>query len=205
MNLLDLGVLAVVLLSALIAFSRGVVRELLSVAGWVAAAFATLYLFPKLQPIARDLISLPIAADLGAALVIFLVTLTIFSFASGWLAKRIHETDFKPLDRALGFVFGAFRGLVLLSLAYLLVNWAYKPEEQPAWIKEARSRPVLACGAGLLISLVPDDFLDGSKVNVDKVKKRTRKPTDRESALRCLPKRKRKAAAQGGGTTGGTK
>jgi membrane protein required for colicin V production len=189
MNPLDIGVLAVIVISALLAFSRGIVRELLSVAGWIAAAFATLYIFPYVQPFARKYISIPLAADLGAALIIFLATLSIISLGSGWLAKRVHNTDFKPLDRSLGFVFGALRGLVLLCLAFLLFNWAYKPEEQPIWVKEARSRPVLAYGAGVLVRLVPEDFLKGSDVGINEMRKRTGEQLDKDKAIKnLLPK-----------------
>jgi membrane protein required for colicin V production len=206
MNPLDIGVLAVVLISALLAFSRGIVRELLSVAGWIAAAFATLYVFPYVQPFARKYISITLAADLGAALVIFLATLTIISIGSGWLAKQIHETDFKPLDRSLGFVFGALRGLVLLCLAFLLFNWAYKPNEQPVWVKEARSRPVLAYGARVLVSVVPEDFLKGSDVGIRELGKRTGEQFDKEKAIkRLLPKLPELPKTPGatGATTGG--
>ncbi len=175
MNVIDIGVFSIVVLSALLAFSRGLVRELLSVAGWVGAAFATLYLFPLAQPVARDLIPMTLAADLGSALLIFLVVLIAFSILSGFITRQLHQTEFKLLDRSLGFVFGAARGLVLLSLGLLLINWAYKPDERPIAVREAKSLPVLAYGADLLRSLVPNDFLDGSKVSVDDLKKRTRK------------------------------
>jgi len=175
MNVIDIGVFAIIVLSALLAFSRGLVRELLSVAGWVGAAFATLYLFPLAQPMARDLIPMTLVADLGSALLIFLVVLIASAVLSGFITRRIHQTDFKLLDRSLGFVFGAARGLVLLSLGLLLVNWAYKPDERPKSIREAKSLPVLAYGADLLRSLVPNNFLEGSKVSVNDLKKRTRK------------------------------
>ena len=186
MNLLDIAVLAIVVLSALLAFSRGFVRELLSVASWVAAAFATLYLFPVARPSAHKLIAKTLIVDLGLALVIFLVALVAFSFLSGMIAKRVHQTEFKLLDRSLGFVFGAARGLVLLSLGMLLINWAYKPDERPKAILEAKSLPVLAYGADLLRTLVPDDFLEGSKVTVDELKKRTRKDIERSRSFKNL-------------------
>ncbi len=201
MNVIDIGVFVIVVLSALLAFSRGLVRELLSVAGWVGAAFATLYLFPLAQPLARDLIPITLAADLGSALLIFLVVLIAFSILSGFITRRLHQTDFKLLDRSLGFVFGAARGLVLLSLGLLLVNWAYKPDERPKSVREAKSLPVLAYGADLLRSLVPNDFLEGSKVSVDDLKKRTRKDIARSfKQLNLAP---RIADKPKPGTTGG--
>jgi membrane protein required for colicin V production len=203
MNVIDIGVFAIVVLSALLAFSRGLVRELLSVAGWVGAAFATLYLFPLAQPIARDLIPITLAADLGSALLIFLVVLIAFSILSGFITRRLHQTDFKLLDRSLGFVFGAARGLLLLSLGLLLVNWAYKPDERPQAVREAKSLPVLAYGADLLRSLVPNNFLEGSKVSVDDLKKRTRKDIAKSfKQLNLAPKiaGKPKPGATGGAT-----
>lgn len=204
MNVLDIVVLAVVLLSALIAFARGFVRELLSVAGWVVAAFVTLYTFKFVQPYARKLVSHELIADIGGALVVFLVTLIVFSVASSPIASRIHETSFKPLDRSLGFIFGALRGLVLVSLAFLLVNWALKPEEQPKWIQEARSIPVLAYGAKVLIGLVPQDFLKGAQVGVNEINERASKTVNRERAIRQLLTPPRPKANGSGGGSGGT-
>jgi membrane protein required for colicin V production len=78
---------------------------------------------------------------------------------------------------------------VLLCLAFLLFNWAYKPEEQPIWVKEARSRPVLAYGAGVLVRLVPEDFLKGSDVGINEMRKRTGEQLDKDKAIKnLLPK-----------------
>ena len=206
MNVLDLAILGVVLVSAFLAFYRGFIRELFSILGWVAAAVVTLYTFEHVQPFAQSLVSkkLEIVADIGAALAIFLVTLIVVSVATGWLAKRLHNTDFKPLDRSLGFVFGAFRGLVLLCLAYLLINWGWKLEEQPKWLREARSMPVLAYGAGLLTKLVPEDFLKGAKVGVREVGERAKQASERERAFRRLNQKPPTAPKGSGSTEGGT-
>ena len=57
MNTVDIIVVVVVVISGLLAFSRGMVRELLSVGGWVAAALVTLYAYPYTQPLARKYIT----------------------------------------------------------------------------------------------------------------------------------------------------
>lgn len=205
MNLLDLAILGIVLVSAFLAFYRGFIREVFSILGWVVAALVTLYTFDYVKPLARELVSerLQIVADIGAALAIFLVVLVVVSVGTSWIAKRLHNTDFKPLDRSLGFVFGAFRGLVLLCLAYLLINWGWKLEEQPKWLREARSMPVLAYGAGLLTKLVPDDFLKGAKVGVREVGERAKQASERERAFRRLNQKPPTSSPNGSGSTSG--
>ena len=53
LNVVDLGVLGGILISALLAFSRGLVREVLSIGAWVVAALATIYGLPHLRDITR--------------------------------------------------------------------------------------------------------------------------------------------------------
>jgi len=98
---------------------------------------------------------------------------------------------------------------VILCLAFLLFNWAYKPEEQPVWVKDARSRPVLAYGAGVLVRLVPEDFLKGSDVGIKEMRKRTGEQLDKDKAIKnLLPKLPKlpdlpKKPGATGATTGG--
>ena len=63
-NMVDIGVIAVLLISALLAYARGLVHEVLALAAWIGAIFATLYGFPFLQPYARKLTTIDIVADL---------------------------------------------------------------------------------------------------------------------------------------------
>ena len=56
-NPTDIAVIVILLLSALLAFARGLVREVLSVGAWVGAAFSTLYLFPHVLPIVQQVVA----------------------------------------------------------------------------------------------------------------------------------------------------
>ena len=77
-NLPDLIVVGVVILSALFAFYRGFVRETLAIAGWVGAAFSTIWMLPFGQQYTREWINLTWLADLVAGAAIFIATLVIF-------------------------------------------------------------------------------------------------------------------------------
>jgi len=153
-------VVAVVLLgSAGFAFMRGFVHEVLSITSWVGAIFATLYGFPYAQPIARSHIGAAWAADAAAGAALFLVTLLVLSLVTKRVSDSVRKSALNSVDSSLGFVFGLARGAILVSLAYMSAAWLFdRPENQPSWLAEARSRPWLERGANLLQGLAPVGF-----------------------------------------------
>lgn len=156
MNLVDIVILAVIALSGLFALFRGFVRELLSVVGWVGAAFATLYLFKYATPWARKFIAIPWLADGVAGVVIFVVALVVLSTLSHAIASRVGQSHFSALDKSLGLVFGLVRGAVLVCLAYLaLGHLVDSPDQYPTMVRAARTMPLVERGARMIEVLIP--------------------------------------------------
>jgi len=168
MNVVDIAILAVLLLSALAAFSRGFVREVLAVASWIAAIFAVVYLLVPLRPFLRQYISYNLAADIITGAVIFVVALAICATLSSYLSRNIRSGALGAIDRSLGLLFGLVRGVVLVCLAYMLMAWVMPVEkERPAWLQQARSMPMVARAAEYLRSLVPPDMLQRGTASAD--------------------------------------
>jgi membrane protein required for colicin V production len=155
-NPTDIAVIVILLLSALLAFARGLVREVLSVGAWVGAAFSTLYLFPHVLPMVQQIVAKDLVAKAVAGIAIFVVSLILLSIVSHQLSKGVRGSALSAVDRSLGFVFGIARGAVIVCLAYLSVAWVFPPTDQPRWLKEARTMPVIQTGADMLRNLVPD-------------------------------------------------
>lgn len=156
-NITDIVVLAVLLISALFAFIRGFVKEVLAVAGWIGAALITLYLFPMARPYARQYTDIELAADAATGLGLFVISLVVLSLASHFISKRVRESSISALDRSLGFLFGLLRGAVLIAIAYLLLVWTIPPADHPAAIREARVLPYVEKTARLLALAVPPE------------------------------------------------
>ncbi|NUZ05193.1 CvpA family protein [Piscinibacter koreensis] len=110
----DLCLIGVLVLSMLVGAVRGLVYELLGLAGWVVAYVAARMLAPLLAP-HMGLTGLGSAANSAAAFVLAFVGVLI---AWGLLAKLIraiiHATPLRPGDRVLGAGFGVLRGVVVL-------------------------------------------------------------------------------------------
>jgi len=153
-NILDLVLIAILLVSAVLAFFRGLVHEILSVLGWAGAGLLTLYLFPKALPFAQAYIANPLGASITTGAVLFIGTLIVLTLVSHAISGRIRESRLGALDRSLGFVYGLVRGAVIACIGYLLLAWLLEPP-QPRWFTEARTRPVLEWGGQLLWKLLP--------------------------------------------------
>ena len=134
-TILDGIVIGVALFSAVLAMVRGFSREVLSVASWVGAAAAAYFLYPVLLPYAKDYTTSDTVAMVGSAAAVFLVALIVISFITMRIADFIIDSRVGALDRTLGFLFGAARGILLVVDAMLFFNWLVAPQQQPAWAR----------------------------------------------------------------------
>jgi membrane protein required for colicin V production len=158
-NGLDLAVIVVLLVSALLAFMRGFVHEILSIGAWVGAALTALYGLPLAQPLARKTIPIDWAADAAAAVVLFLIALLVLSLITNALSKTVQASALNNLDRSLGFVFGLARAGVILSILLIAADWLMDKTARPAWIEKAKTLPAIELGADVLKDLLPDSFM----------------------------------------------
>ncbi len=155
-TLLDGILLGVTLVSALLAMVRGFSREVLSILSWVAAAAAAFFFYQPLTPYVQPYIDNEKVAMVAAAAIVFILTLIVVSFITLRIADFIIDSRIGALDRMLGFLFGAARGILLVVVAMLLFNFLTPPESQPTWIANARSKPLLDDLGSRLEAAVPE-------------------------------------------------
>lgn len=158
LTLFDAIVFAVVLISAVLAMARGFVREVLSVASWVLAALAAFYFYDALLPLLEPYFSNQTIAIIISAAVIFFVALIVLTFITIKIADMVIDSRVGPVDRLLGFIFGAARGVLLLVIAFFFFTWLVPLADQPTWIANAQSRPILENLGRSLVAVLPDDI-----------------------------------------------
>ena len=156
-TLLDIIVLAVMLLSGLLAMIRGFMREILSIAAWGAAALTTLYAFPKLLPTAKTYFNNDTIAMIAVVAGVFLGTLIVATVITSRISDMVLDSRIGALDRTLGFLFGLGRGLLIVVVAFLFFAWLVPDKQQPDWVRSAKSLSVLQSSGAWLQSLLPDD------------------------------------------------
>ncbi|PCI04450.1 MAG: hypothetical protein COB78_09080 [Hyphomicrobiales bacterium] len=158
--------IGLMLLSGILAMIRGFSREVLSVGSWVAAAAAAFYFYKQLAPVVAPyttaINSSSILADVAAGAIIFIITLIVVSLITMRIADFIVDSRIGALDRTLGFVFGAARGGLLVVVGLLFYN-SLAPDNQPLWIADAKSKPMLESIGESITQVLPDDLMEQIK------------------------------------------
>lgn len=155
---LDLGLIVVVLISALLSMLRGFTREVLAIASWGAAAAAAYYLHPLLLPyvkphIAKDSLALAVSAG-----TVFFITLIVVSIFTVKLSDVILDSKIGALDRSLGFVFGAGRGYLLCVIAFVFFAWLVPDKAQPEWVQNSKTRGWLVKTGDSIQAMLPENL-----------------------------------------------
>ena len=162
----DAIVAAVTLLSAFLAWSRGFTREVFAIGGWVLAAVIAFYVAPLVAPLVAEI---PwIGAKLANSCLILMIAafslvvaaaLLVLAVFTPLFASVVLESALGPLDRALGFLFGIARGIVLVAVAYLVYESFAGREELPA-LNNAATRGVFEEAGRLIDEYRPREMPD---------------------------------------------
>lgn len=158
------GVVAgVIIISAILAYSRGFLREVLSIAGWAAAAIVAFLFAARAQPLIMEI---PYVGDfigascemgiIAAFAVVFVITLIVVSFFTPIFSGAIQRSFIGGLDAGLGFLFGVARGVLLVIVGLVAYDWIGGDEPIDV-ITESRSAEIFADSQGWLEAQVPQD------------------------------------------------
>jgi membrane protein required for colicin V production len=150
---LDIILIVIMLISGFLAMVRGFTREVLSVFSWAVAAVAALYLTPKYYTVLQPYIDKPSIAQIVFAAAVFVVSLIVVSLITFRISDKVLDSRVGALDRTLGFIFGLARGFLLVAIVFILFTALAR--DQPDWVRNARSYPILQQTQVAIESLLP--------------------------------------------------
>ncbi len=149
-TVIDGAVALVILLSGVLAYSRGFVRETLSIVGWIGAAVAAYYFAPMATPLIQEIpilseflgdsCELSIIAGFAAVFAVALILISIFTPV---FAGAVQRSALGGVDQGLGFLFGVVRGVLLVVVALIIYD-RVMIGEPVAMIDDSRSAEVFA-------------------------------------------------------------
>lgn len=118
----DIVVLLVLLISLLMAASRGLMRELTSIMALLIATVTALFIYGRFRFAAQDFISPSWLADGALGLGAFFLVYLLLVFALSGIVKQLKGKNVGFIDRLLGAGFGVVRGLIVASLGTLVIS-----------------------------------------------------------------------------------
>lgn len=162
-TLVDGAVALVIVISAILAYSRGLVREAMSILGWIAAAVLAFLFAPKVHPLMSELPAVgKYLADscelsvIAAFAAVFALALVLASLFTPLLSSVIQKSALGGVDQALGFIFGAARGVLLVLVAFIVYSKVLGDDPIPM-IDQSRSAQIFAKTQSQLDEAIPSD------------------------------------------------
>lgn len=186
MNILDIGVIVLIALSAIIGLMLGFVRGGLFVMSWLGSAISTIVTFPFIRPIARRYIENEFFADLAGGIAVFVVTLIVLFLLSSVIGGWVRNSRLNALDRSLGMLAGIATAGLLLAGSYIIAENIWPPKKQPIWMVEAKSIALIRTGARALNNVLPEDFKVMGADAADSLTAKTRKAIKDEAYERLV-------------------
>ncbi|WP_027258467.1 MULTISPECIES: CvpA family protein [Leisingera] len=128
-TIIDGVVALVIVVSALLAYSRGFVREAMAIAGWIAAGVLAFIFAPQVEPLMAEI---PVIGEfiadscelsiIAAFAAVFALALIVVSFFTPLFSTLVQRSALGGLDQGAGFFFGVLRGILLVAIAFFLYN-----------------------------------------------------------------------------------
>ncbi|TDL84403.1 CvpA family protein [Meridianimarinicoccus aquatilis] len=162
-TIIDGVVAAVIVVSALLAYSRGFVREGMAIVGWIAAAVLAFLFAGRAEPLVKEI---PYVGDflrgscelsiIAAFSVVFAIALVVVSLFTPLFSTVVQRSALGGLDQGAGFIFGALRGIALIAIAMVVYDRVVAGDPV-AMIEESRTAQVFSGMQDDIDGWVPED------------------------------------------------
>ena len=186
LNNLDIVILVIVGISGLIALSRGLIKEVLSIIGWVLNGFAVVWLLPVFTPLAKQYIESGLLAGIVSAIFILILFMVIWIFVTDALIVKIRSSKLSSIDRMLGLFFGLMRAFLLIILVYILISWCMPEDKQPEVMQKSKYFQLAGEFAKPVENLIPQETLDIIKKKTDEYISEKEKPNKEKEEKKRL-------------------
>ncbi|WP_172293600.1 CvpA family protein [Pseudoruegeria sp. HB172150] len=158
------GVVAfIIILSGILAYSRGFVREALAILGWIAAAVVAFLFAGKAEPLIREI---PVVGDwlrdscelsiIAAFAAVFAIALVVISLFTPLFSSAVQRSALGGVDRGLGFFFGVLRGILLIAIAFVVYDRVVVSEEIPV-VDDSRTAQIFENARTRIDEQIPED------------------------------------------------
>lgn len=156
MNVADIVILSVLLVSVLIGLFRGLVGEVLSLARWVAAFWIAAVFGARVGQLYSPWLHEPEARIVAGSITCFVAVLIAAGLVM-WLVRRVLSfSHLRAGDSLLGMLFGLARGLLLVTFGVLMLGFTPVPRDA-AWWQQSLLLPGFVNGADWLAGALPPE------------------------------------------------
>jgi membrane protein required for colicin V production len=154
----DIAVFGFIILSGLLAFGRGLVREVLGIGAWIGAGVAAFAGLPMMREWVRTWMTSAEWIDPISFIIVFLISLIVFSLVAKAIGGFVRNSVLGGLDRTLGLLFGLARGACVIIIAYIIGQMVFPIDRWPDAVLNARVLTPTYAAAAWVRDQLPEDY-----------------------------------------------
>lgn len=153
---IDIALIAIIAVSTLIAIIRGFVKEAISLASWILAFIISLNFSPRLAPLLPDFVASPLFRQGLAWFLLFTGTMFVGGLINFMVNSFVDKAGLSSTNRALGTLFGAVRGVLIICALILLGSLMEMPKTN--WWQSAKLLPYFEIVTQKSLEMMPEDI-----------------------------------------------
>ena len=158
-NQLDILIIILTIISMTYGYSRGLIKELLSIFSIIVSGYISINLYPKISLFIKEYIEMAVLADSISFALLFLFIYSFINVFSNFIVSSISKTPIRVFDKNFGIIFGFFRALLILSLLNILLSWTLWKKNAPKWLNDSRAMLLINYTSDKCIKLLPSKSL----------------------------------------------
>ena len=155
---IDLVIIAIIALSALISLIRGFVKESISLVTWVVAGLIALRYYSPMADLLEPFVASDSLRNWVGGGILFVATLIVGAIVNFIVSQLVSKTGLSGTDKALGVVFGAARGVLIVTMIVLLASLTPMPEA--SWWQDSLMIDFFQQLAEWIKTVIPADAVD---------------------------------------------
>ena len=158
-NQIDILIIILTIISMIYGYSRGLIKEILSILSLLVAVYISINLYPNISLFIKEYIEMAMLADGISFALMFLFLYSLINIFSNFIVASITNTPIRVLDKNFGILFGFFRALLIFSLLNILLYWTLWKENKPVWLNNSKSMILINYTSNKLIQILPSRSL----------------------------------------------
>ena len=159
-NQVDILIIILTIISMIYGYSRGLIKEILSIFSIIISVYVSINLYPKISLFIKEYIEMAVLADSISFALMFLFLYSLINIFSNFIVSSITNTPIRVFDKNFGILFGFFRALLIFSLLNILLYATLWKKNIPEWLNNSKSMVLINYTSDKLIQILPSRSLE---------------------------------------------
>ena len=158
-NQLDILIIILTTISMIYGYTRGLIKEILSILSILISVYISIYIYPSLSLFIKEYIEMAVLADSISFALMFLLMYSLINIFGNFIISGISDTPLRILDKNFGILFGFFKAVLIFSLLNILLSWTLWKKNIPVWLNNSKAMILINYTSNKFIKLLPSKSL----------------------------------------------